>query len=55
MTMMEENPVLWAENLDVYQKKTRVLSEVNFSILIFVVLTAAEYSREHKHRQKRGQ
>lgn len=32
MTMMEENPVLWAENLDVYQKKTRVLSEVNFSI-----------------------
>lgn len=30
--MMEENPVLWAENLDVYQKKTRVLSEVNFSI-----------------------
>lgn len=32
MTTMEENPVLWAENLDVYQKKTRVLSEVNFSI-----------------------
>lgn len=32
MTMMEENPVLWVENLDVYQKKTRVLSEVNFSI-----------------------
>lgn len=30
--MMEENPVLWVENLDVYQKKTRVLSEVNFSI-----------------------
>ncbi|MDE5575643.1 MAG: ATP-binding cassette domain-containing protein [Bacteroidales bacterium] len=29
---MEANPVLWAENLDVYQKKTRVLSEVNFSI-----------------------
>lgn len=32
MTTMEENPVLGAENLDVYQKKTRVLSEVNFSI-----------------------
>ncbi len=32
MTTMEANPVLWAENLDVYQKKTRVLSEVNFSI-----------------------
>lgn len=28
----EETPVVWADNLDVYQKKTRVLSGVNLSI-----------------------
>lgn len=28
----DQTPVLWAENLDVYQRKTRVLSEVNFSL-----------------------
>lgn len=32
MANMEKNPVLWADNLDVYQKKTRVLSGVSFSI-----------------------
>lgn len=28
----EETPVVWAANLDIYQKKTRVLSGVNLSI-----------------------
>lgn len=28
----EETPVVWADNLDVYQKKTRVLAGVNLSI-----------------------
>lgn len=32
MAAIEQNPVLWVENLDVYQKKARVLSEVSFSI-----------------------
>ncbi|MCM1168408.1 MAG: ATP-binding cassette domain-containing protein [Bacteroides sp.] len=29
---MEATPVVWARDLDVYQKRTRVLSEVNLSI-----------------------
>ena len=32
MAAIEQNPVVWVENLDVYQKKARVLSEVSFSI-----------------------